>query len=638
MRIFYLVFFAENDPARCTRLHSAPRGPSTCSMTQTPDTVFQSFTESSSPEQGPPRLAALRAELEKEGLSGFMIPRADAHQGEYVAPGEERLAWLTGFTGSAGFCIALTDIAGVFVDGRYRGQVRAQVATDHFTPVDWPETRPAAWLKTHLPEGGTVAYDPWLYTPEQIDAIKEGLKDSTVTLRPTANLIDRIWPDRPAPPQGAVRVYPDDLAGKTHSEKRNDLADTLRTDGQTAAVITLPDSIAWLLNIRGSDIPRNPIPHSFAILHNDARVDLFIDPAKLDDAVRAHLGPEVTLAAPAAFETALKALDGPVRLDRGSVPLQVVSILTEHDTPITFAGDPCILPKACKTDAEIAATTSAHLRDAEAMCRFLAWFDAQAPGTLTEIDVVRKLESCRRDTGDLLDISFDTIAGSGPHGALPHYRVSESSNRTLQEGELLVLDSGGQYLDGTTDITRTLAIGQPGAEKRAAFTRVLQGMIAMSRLRWPTGLAGRDLDAIARYPLWLAGQDYDHGTGHGVGVHLCVHEGPQRLSRASTVPLKPGMILSNEPGYYREGAFGIRIENLVVVTPAPTLPDGDAREMLHFTTLNFVPIDRRLIDAESLTAAERDWLNDYHATCRSRIGPRLDDTTRDWLDRATAPI
>ncbi|KRS12362.1 X-Pro aminopeptidase [Roseovarius atlanticus] len=608
-------------------------------MTDLPDTVFQSFTETSSPEQGPPRLKRLRAELEREGVDGFMIPRADAHQGEYVAPGDERLAWLTGFTGSAGFCIVLQDIAGVFVDGRYRGQVRAQVDTDHFTPVDWPDTRPAGWLKAHLPNSGTVAYDPWLYTPEQIAAIEDGLAGTQITLKATDNLIDRTWPDRPAPPTGAVRVYPDDLAGKSHADKRRELAETLREDGHRAAILTLPDSIAWLLNIRGSDIPRNPIPHAFAILHDDAKVGLFIDPAKLDDTVRTHLGPDVTLYRPEEFEPAVSALSGPVRLDRASVPLRLVTLLDEAGTEIAYAGDPCILPKACKTDAEIAATTKAHLRDAAAMCTFLAWFDAQSPGTITEIDVVKKLEACRRATGALLDISFDTIAGSGPHGALPHYRVSQATNRTLEDGELLVLDSGGQYQDGTTDITRTLAIGQPGDTERAAFTRVLQGMIAMSRARWPKGLAGRDLDAIARTPLWLAGQDYDHGTGHGVGVHLCVHEGPQRLSRASTEPLKPGMILSNEPGYYREGTFGIRIENLVVVTPAPDLPDGDAtRQMLHFTTLNYVPIDRRLVDAEALTRAERDWLNAYHATCRDRIGPRLDDATRDWLTGATAPL
>lgn len=600
--------------------------------------MFQSFTDSSSPDQGPPRLTSLRGLMEAEGLSGWMVPRADAHQGEYVAPGDERLSWLTGFTGSAGFCIVLQHVAGIFIDGRYRTQVRAQVNTEAFTPVDWPETKPADWLKQTLPQGGTVGFNPWLYTPEQITTIEAGLKDTGIHLEARADLIDSIWPDRPAPPLGRVRAYPEDLAGETHAQKRTRLAAALKEAGQEAAVITLPDSIAWLLNIRGSDIPRNPIPHGFAILHDSALLTFFVAAEKLDDTVRAHLGDDITIRPPNAFGPGLRSLTGPVRVDKGSAPVWVVQQLDEAGVPHQWGQDPCILPKARKTPAEIAATRTAHLRDAAAMCEFLCWFDAQPPGSITEIDVVTRLEECRRATGALLDISFDTIAGSGPHGALPHYRVSATSNRTLQNGELLVLDSGGQYLDGTTDITRTLAIGTPGGDACAAFTRVLQGMIAMSRVRWPRGLAGRDLDVIARYPLWLADQDYAHGTGHGVGVHLCVHEGPQRLSRVSEVPLEPGMILSNEPGYYREGAFGIRIENLVVVTEAETLPGGDATGKLCFQTLNYVPIDRRLIVADQLSAQERDWLNDYHAACLDKVGGSVTAPTRDWLKAATAPL
>jgi Xaa-Pro aminopeptidase len=582
--------------------------------------MFQTFEDTAAPEQGPPRLARLREAMAAEGLAGFIVPRADAHQGEYVAPCDDRLAWLTGFTGSAGLCIALDHVAGVFVDGRYRAQVRAQVDTGHFTPVDWPETKAAPWLRETLPQGGEVGFDPWLHTPEQIATIEQGLAGSGITLRPADNLVDRIWPDRPDPPQGAIRVYPEALAGEGHADKRARLAATLREAGQSAAVLTLPDSIAWLLNIRGSDIPRNPVPHAFALLHATGRVTLFVDDAKLDDAVRAHLGSEVVTRPPNAFGPALRTLAGPVRVDRATAPLAVVH------------------PKARKTTAEIAATRAAHLRDGAALCRLLAWFDAQPPGTLTEIDVVTRLEAERRETGALLDISFDTIAGSGPHGALAHYRVTETTNRVLQAGDLLVLDGGGQYLDGTTDITRTLPVGAPGAEERAAFTRVLQGMIAMSRVRWPRGLAGRDLDAIARYPLWLADQDYAHGTGHGVGVHLCVHEGPQRLARSGEVPLEPGMILSNEPGYYREGAFGIRIENLVVVQATDPLPGGDAADRLAFETLSFAPLDRRLIERGMLTGAERDWLDAYHAACREKIGPQLSGATRDWLDAATAPL
>ena len=600
--------------------------------------VFQTFVATTRPETGPPRLAALRDELTKEGLAGFLIPRADAYQGEYVAPCDDRLAWLTGFTGSAGFAIALRDQAAVFVDGRYTAQARAQVETNSFTPIDWPATRPSDWLAEALPEGGELGYDPWLYTPDQLAAYEAGLQGKGITLRPCDNLIDRIWPDRPAPPMGALRVYPEALAGETQTDKRARLGATLDKAGQTAAVITLPDSLAWLLNIRGSDIPRNPVPHGFAILHASGAVDLFIAEAKLTDAVRTHLGGDVHLHTPDAFATALAGLSAPVRLDRGSVPQWVVDRLDDASIRHQWGEDPCVLPKARKTEAEIAATREAHLRDGAAMCEFLCWYDTQPTGSLTEIDVVQKLESCRHATGKLLDISFETIAGAGPHGALPHYRVSEDSNRTLTAGDLLVLDSGGQYEDGTTDVTRTLPVGEVGADERAAFTRVLKGMIAISRLRWPRGLAGRDLDAIARYPLWLADQDYAHGTGHGIGVHLCVHEGPQRISRASEVPLEPGMILSNEPGYYREGAFGIRIENIVVVREAISVTGGDGRDMLSFETLNYVPIDRRLIDTGLLDAGERAWLDAYHAEVRARIAPRLSPAALEWLDRATVPL
>jgi Xaa-Pro aminopeptidase len=599
--------------------------------------LFQSFTETARPEDGPPRLARLRRAMADAGLAGFIIPRADAHQGEYVADCDNRLAWLTGFTGSAGLCAVLGDMAGLFVDGRYRVQARAQVDTGHFTPVDWPGTKPGAWIARHLPGGGAVGFDPWLFTPGQIEELEAALPGN-IRLTPGANLIDAIRRDRPAPPQGPIRPWPDTLAGASHAEKRARLAEGLRKAGARAAVITLCDSLAWLLNIRGSDIPRNPVPQGFAIVHDSGRVALFTDPSKLDEAARAHLGREVTLAAPEDFGPALDALRGPVRLDRQSVPVWVVQRLDAAGVTHVWGEDPCIMPKARKTAAEIAATRAAHLRDGAAVCEFLAWFDAQSPGTLTEIDVVTKLEECRRATGQLLDISFDTIAGSGPNGALPHYRVSETSNRRLQEGDLLVLDSGGQYLDGTTDITRTLPVGRPGEDERAAFTRVLQGMIAISRLRFPRGLAGRDLDALARYPLWLADMDYGHGTGHGVGVYACVHEGPQRLSRVSEVPLEPGMILSDEPGYYREGAFGIRIENLIVVREAAPVAGGDAATQLDFETLTHVPIDRRLIVADMLSTPERDWLDGYHAACRDMIGPLLSAPARVWLEQQTTPL
>lgn len=600
--------------------------------------MFQTFDETARPDQGPPRLAALRAEIARAGLNGYLVPRADAHQGEYVAPRDERLAWLTGFTGSAGFCAVLPGQAAIFVDGRYRTQVRRQADMESFTPVDWPEVKLGHWLAEALPEGGTVGYDAWLHTPREIAETEAACAKAGISLKPVENLVDRIWPDQPAAPQGRISPYPAELAGETQEAKRARLGAELAKAGHGAAVITLPDSIAWLLNIRGADIPRNPVPHAFAILRDDGHVALFTDPAKADDSLRAHLGAEVTLRPWSAFLPALASQTGVVRIDPATAPCAVLHALEDAGREIAQADDPCILPKACKTRAEIAATQSAHLRDAAAMVEFLTWFDAQPPGTLSEIDVVTALEGHRRATNALLDISFDTIAGTGPNGAVMHYRVTSESNARLEEGQLVVVDSGGQYIDGTTDITRTLPVGQVGEEERRAFTRVLKGMIAISRARFPRGLAGRDIDALARYPLWLAGQDFNHGTGHGVGVYLCVHEGPQRISRASSVPLAPGMILSNEPGYYREGAFGIRIENLIVVREAEMPPGADDREMYDFLTLTWVPIDRRLIMPAMMDAGEIDWLNRYHAACRDKIGTRVSAQAALWLQQATEPL
>ncbi|MEO8241841.1 MAG: aminopeptidase P family protein [bacterium] len=598
--------------------------------------MFQTFDSTASPAQGAARLAALRAALATAGLNGFMIPRADAHQGEYVADHDDRLQWLTGFTGSAGFCIVLPDIAGVFIDGRYRTQVKSQVDLAVYTPVPWPETLPGPWIADHL-TSGRIGYDPWLHTSEEIERIEKALAVRSISLNPTANLVDTIWPDQPAPPIGRAFVHPDAVAGESQHAKRTRLAEDLTKDGHKAAVLTLPDSICWLLNIRGSDVPRNPVLHAFAVLHDDARVTLFADAAKFDAEVLTHLGPHVSLRPAAAFLPALRSLTGPVRLDRASAPILLAQELVEAGIAIAWGDDPCRLPKARKNAAEIEGTRLAHLRDGAAMIEFLAWLDDRLPkGALTEIDVVKSLEGFRRATNALHDISFDTISGSGPNGAVIHYRVTEETNRTIGRDELLLVDSGAQYPDGTTDITRTVCTGDPQEEARAAFTRVLQGMVAISRARWPKGLAGRDLDALARYPLWLAGQDYNHGTGHGVGAFLSVHEGPQRLSRLSEVPLEPGMILSNEPGYYREGAFGIRLENLIVVQTAPAL--GDNRDQMSFETLTFVPIDRRLIVTANLAPGERAWIDAYHAEVFGKLSARVSDFAKAWLDRACQPL
>ena len=597
--------------------------------------MFQSFEVASRPEQGPPRLVALRLAMQNAELDGFIVPRADAHQGEYVAPCDARLAWLTGFTGSAGFCVVLPQVAGVFIDGRYRVQVRAQVA-DVFTPVHWPEVKLADWLIEQLAQGGVVGFDPWLHTIDEVSGLREKLGPKRITLKAMENLVDGLWTDRPSPPDAKFTAYPIEFAGESHADKRARLARILVEAGQSVAVLTLPDSIAWLLNIRGNDVTCNPVPQAFALLYADARCDLFCRSGKADD-VRAHLGDQVRIRDEAEFTTALAGLSGTVRLDYKSAAQHVADVMT--GITLVNATDPCILPKARKNGVEIASTKVAHLRDAVAMVQFLCWLDAEAPkGGLTEIDVVRSLEGFRRATNALRDISFETICGAGANGAIVHYRVTEETNRPVTSGELLLVDSGGQYLDGTTDITRTVAVGPVPADAAACYTRVLQGVIAISRARFPKGVGGQHLDALARFPQWVAGMDYDHGTGHGVGAYLSVHEGPQGISRRSEVPLEPGMILSNEPGYYREGAFGIRIENLIFVREAPPVPGGDDRKMLDFETLTWVPLDRRLIDPDLLSGPERIWVDAYHAEVLAKIGPKVEGVVLAWLTAACAAL
>lgn len=598
--------------------------------------MFQSFEVTSRPEKGLKRLALLRAQMTADALDGFLVPRADAHQGEYVAPRDARLSWLTGFTGSAGFCAVVATQAGVFVDGRYRTQIKTQVDLAHFTPVDWPENQLGDWLKEALPQGGTVGFDAWLHTQTELDKLEKKLVGSGISMRPCDNLVDRIWTDRPAMPNGKIIDHPIEFSGETSLAKRTRLAKAISANGEQAAVITLPDSICWLLNIRGSDVERNPVVQAFAILQVDGKVDLFTTPEKADDIT---FGPDILLQDWDAFTSALQALKGPVRVDQDTAPMQMGNILRDAGIEVVDGQDPCILPKACKNLTEIAGARAAHLRDGVAMVRFLAWLDREAnKGELSEIEVVQKLEGFRTASNALREISFETICGAGPNGAIMHYRVNEDSNRSVSSGEMLLIDSGGQYQDGTTDITRTVAVGDVGVEEKTCFTRVLQGMIAISRARFPNGLAGRDLDPLARYPLWLAGLDFNHGTGHGVGSYLSVHEGPQRISKISDVKLETGMILSNEPGYYREGAFGIRIENLIVVQEAPPLKGADKREMLAFETLTYVPIDRHLISVEMLSVGERDWLNAYHAKTLELLGPLVERDVRDWLVCACATL
>nr|WP_321508743.1 aminopeptidase P family protein [uncultured Celeribacter sp.] len=593
--------------------------------------MFQSFDVTSRPEQAAPRVTALRTAMAEAGLDAFIVPRADAHQGEYVAPCDDRLAWLTGFTGSAGFAVILRDRAAMFTDGRYTVQVRAQCDPAIFDYVDWPQTRLSGWLQ-HC-GARKIGFDPWLHTIAEIDELRSTLDASNQDMVAVTNLVDRIWSDRPHRPSAPVSVQPYELTGKTSEEKFAEIGQAVIARGAEAVVLTLPDSISWLLNIRGTDIAHNPVVQAFAILTTTGRLMLFDEASKY-----AHLGPDprITLAPREAFSDALSELSGPVLVDPHSAPHAIKTLM--RAAQIVPGEDPCILPKACKTEAEIAGMREAHLRDGAAMVEFLAWLSEQMPEDLTEIEVTKQLEACRSATNQLREISFDTICGSGPNGAIVHYRVTDDTNRALKEGELLLIDSGGQYPDGTTDITRTIALGDVGGEERAAFTAVLQGMIAISASQFPRGVAGAHLDALARAPLWRMGRDYDHGTGHGVGAYLSVHEGPQRISRVSTLPLREGMILSNEPGYYREGAYGIRIENLIAVRKAPDQPGADGRDLLAFETLTWVPIDRSLILADELAPWERDWINDYHAEVWDKIAPRLSETARDWLRQAVSPV
>jgi Xaa-Pro aminopeptidase len=602
--------------------------------------MFQSFDPPDHRAHGPARLARLRAALREAGVDGVLVPRADAHQGETVAPGDERLAWLTGFTGSAGLCAALADRAALFVDGRYGLQARAQVDGAAFEIVSTVETAPEAWLAEALPKGAVLALDPWLHTAAQVEKIEAAAQKAGATLRLLdANPVDAIWDDRPPPPTGRIAPHPEALAGESAAAKRARIGAAIAAEGAEAAVLTLPDSIAWLLNIRGQDVPRTPAPLAFALLGADGRATLFVAADRIDDETRAHLGPQVALAAPGGFVAALDALaPRAVLVDRDSAPAWVGLRLAAAGAAVVARRDPCILPKAAKTAAELDGARAAHRRDGAAMARFLRWLAGAAPsGALTEIAVVERLEAFRRDTGALRDVAFETICGAGPNGAIVHYRVTRATDRAIRPGELLLVDSGGQYADGTTDVTRTVAVGAPEPDARRLFTLVLKGMIAVTLARFPARTAGRELDPLARAALWRAGHDYDHGTGHGVGAYLSVHEGPQSVSRRGAEPLLPGMILSNEPGCYLEGRFGIRIENLLAVTP-PAAVEGGVRPMLGFETLTLAPIDRALTDPALLEAPERAWLDAYHARVLAEIGPLVDPETAAWLEAACAPL
>jgi Xaa-Pro aminopeptidase len=591
---------------------------------------------------GAARVAALRAELERQSLDGFIVPRNDEHNGEYVPRGAERLAWLTGFTGSAGIAAVLADRAAIFVDGRYTLQVQDQSDGDIFDFRHVSNEPLAEWLKDHAAADQQIGYDPWLHTSDAIKRLDDGLAQAGATLVAVdTNPIDAIWLDQAPPPLSPTVPHPIEFAGESAEAKRSHLAESLKKSGVGAAVLTLPDSIAWLLNIRGGDVPRTPFSLGFAILHDDGTVDLLTDPRKLTPATLTHLGNAVRVNRRDAFGPLLDRLGAEakrVRVDPASAGVWIRDRLAAAGASIDAGVDPCQLPKARKNATEIAGTRSAHLRDGIAVCRFLHWLSIVGPkGDTDELGAVDQLAAFRREGQHFRDLSFDTISGAGPNGAIVHYRVTPESNRKLAPDMLYLVDSGAQYLDGTTDVTRTIAIGQPSDAMRGCFTRVLKGHIAIATCRFPKGTSGGQLDSLARHALWQAGLDFDHGTGHGVGSYLSVHEGPQRISKAAGgQALEPGMIVSNEPGYYRTGEFGIRIENLVVVVDCPDL--SGEREMLQFDTLTRAPIDRRLIDRTLLSDEEVAWLDAYHEIVRQEITPLVDTDTGNWLADVTQPL
>lgn len=592
------------------------------------------------------RIAALRGVLARADLDGFIVPRGDEHQGEYVPPRAQRLAWLTGFTGSAGHAVVGRQRAAIFVDGRYTLQVQTEVSGDLYEYrhlVDDPLTE---WVGEALPQGGRLGYDPWLHTAGWVERTRQQLERVGLSLVPCPdNPVDRVWTDQPPPPLAPVVAQDLPFAGDSAADKRARIAGDLTRNGIGAVVLTQPDSIAWLLNLRGADVPCTPLPLSFAILKDDAQVDLFIDRRKLAPGVESHLGNQVAVRAPDELGAALDGLGREgrkVMADPASTSAWIFDRLHMAGAKLERDPDPCALPKACKNEAELAGTRAAHIRDGAALVRFLHWLSQEVlSGTVSEIEAADRLLAFRRANDRFRGLSFDTIAGAGPNGAIVHYRVSEATDRRLEPGSLFLLDSGAQYQDGTTDVTRTIAIGAPTPEMRERFTLVLKGHIAISTARFPRGTTGSQLDTLARLPLWSLGLDYDHGTGHGVGSYLSVHEGPQRISKVpNSVALQPGMILSNEPGYYKTGAYGIRIENLIVVQPLD-LPMAE-RPMLGFEVLTLAPIDRNLVEPALLTQAEIAWLNAYHMQVRETLEPRLagegDAAVTHWLRQATSPI
>lgn len=601
----------------------------------------QSFDIRGGAALGRANLPTLRQKMSNENIDFLYVPHEDEYNNEYLPEAYQRLTWLTGFTGSAGCAVIGHDDAIVFVDGRYTIQAGDQLDTDLFDILGFPEPGPFAWLAGQDLSGKTVGYDPKLSSPNDVATLSAAVTKAGGTLAAlAANPIDEAWTDQPPAPLAPVVPQALKFAGVSSTDKRADIGAALKADKADAAIITSPASLAWAFNIRGGDVMCTPLPLGRAILHSDGSADLFLAEAKVSDGLLEHLGNGVRLHPIEALEDQLATLAGKtVSLDPAIASAWFFETLENAGAKIYRAPDPCALPKACKNEAEIAGTKAAHIRDGAALTRFLHWLDTEAQsGDISEIEAVTKLESLRDATGEFHDLSFETISGAGPNGAIVHYRVSTATNRKLERGSLFLVDSGGQYFDGTTDVTRTVPIGAPTAEMKTRYTQVLKGHIALSVVRFPPGTTGTHLDVLARHALWQAGVDYGHGTGHGVGVYLGVHEGPQRIAKPwNAIPLAPGMIMSNEPGYYKTGAFGIRIENLQFVTdPAPI--EGGEIDMLGFENLTWAPLARDLIDTSLLSADQIAWVNGYHRDVLEKIGPLVDGEVKIWLEAACAAL
>ena len=605
--------------------------------------MFQTFEPLSDKSFASKHLPLLRAELEALNLDGFLVPHDDEYQNEYIPAYAERLMWVSGFSGSAGSAIVMKDRAVIFVDGRYTIQVRDQVDGAFFSFEDLVDNPPHQWLMQHAQPDARIGYDPMLHTESGISRLQSAAAAAGFQLTPVEqNPVDAAWRDQPATPLAAVRPHAMEFAGQSSADKRALIAKSIAAAGADAVLVTAPPSLAWLFNIRGGDVARTPLPLGRAIIKQDGSAELFLAPEKTDNALPGHLGDAVDLRAEADVAAALTRLGetgATVAYDPELTPVKYVSALNDAGAAVKPLTDPCATPRAAKNKTEQDGARNAHIRDGAAVTRFLHWIATQAQsGDTDEITAAKKLESIRRESDDLADISFDSISAAGPNGAICHYRVSTETNRPLEQGTLYLIDSGGQYPDGTTDITRTAPIGAPTEEMRDRFTRVLKGHIALATMKFPAGTTGHQLDAIARKPLWDAGLDYDHGTGHGVGSFLGVHEGPQRIAKAPNAqPLLPGMILSNEPGYYKAGEFGIRIENLVIVTEAEPM-DGGERAMMGFETITLAPICLELVTPALLSESERHWLNKYHARVRQVLTPRLPDDVAAWLAHETRSI